>query len=525
MNFTILDYLEKTANKYPDKIAFSDVKNSVSWKNLVLNAKRLSTILSEYFAAGKAVPIMVEKSVTTVEYFFASLYSGCFYSYFDATFPDARLNSMIETLQVKYIVAERRFEKKLANLNITPIFVNDIEKELEKISVSSTEMTNADSTEMTVENYDDARRKNIIDTDAVYANFTSGSTGNPKAVVVSHRSVIDFITCFTELFGITEKDNIANQAPFDFDVSVKDIFTAVFTGATVHLVPKMFFSFPTKLLDFLVEREITTLIWAVSALCIVSTLDGFDYKIPSNLKKIMFSGEVMPVKQLEIWRKYVPDAEYINLYGPTEITCNCTYYRIPKGEMKFSSVPIGIPFPNERVFLLDENDNLVSANEAEKEGELCVSGTCVAIGYYNSSKTSEVFVQNPLQNVHYERIYRTGDLAKYGSDGLLYYIGRKDTQIKHMGHRIELGEIECSIAAHKNITRACCVFSDNKITAFYTGKETEKKEIITMLKTTLPVYMVPSDFTHIEEFPLTKNGKIDKRILIEKTHEAQEESK
>lgn len=499
MKFSILDYLEETAKKYPDKTAFADTKTSITWKELVLKARALSKILSAKFEAGTAIPIMIDKSVKTVEYFFAALYSGCFYSYFDATFPDSRIDSMIQTLQVKNIIADSRFEKKLSNLNIQALFVDDIEKQAEKNKAK----------------YNDSRRKEIIDTDAVYANFTSGSTGVPKAVIVSHRSVIDFISCFTELFEITANDNIANQAPFDFDVSVKDIFSAVFTGATVHLVPKLFFSFPTKLLDYLVEREITTLIWAVSALCIISTLNGFEYKIPSKINKILFSGEVMPCKQLEIWMKNIPEAQYINLYGPTEITCNCSYYKIPKGVFPPpEKLPIGIPFPNERILLLDENNKLVT--EPETEAELCVSGTCVALGYYNSIKTEEVFVQNPLQKAKFERIYRTGDLAKYGNDGLLYYVGRKDTQIKHMGHRIELGEIEGEITKHSNITRSCCVFTKNKISAFYTGKQTEKKDIVSMLKMTLPTYMIPGDFIYIDEFPLTKNGKIDKRKLIEK---------
>ncbi|WP_296030054.1 AMP-binding protein [uncultured Treponema sp.] len=499
MKFSILDYLEETAKKYPDKTAFADTKTSITWKELVLKARALSAILSAKFEAGTAIPIMIDKSVKTVEYFFAALYSGCFYSYFDATFPDSRLDSMIQTLQVKKIIADSRFEKKISNLNVQAFFVNDIEKQAKENKVK----------------YNDSRKKAIIDTDAVYANFTSGSTGMPKAVVVSHRSVIDFISCFTEIFNITANDNIANQAPFDFDVSVKDIFSAVFTGATVHLIPKLFFSFPTKLLDYLVEREITTLIWAVSALCIISTLNGFEYKIPKKINKILFSGEVMPCKQLEIWMKNIPEAQYTNLYGPTEITCNCSYYKIPKGVFPPpEKLPIGIPFPNERILLLDENNKLVT--EPETEAELCVSGTCVALGYYNSVKTEEVFVQNPLQKARFERIYRTGDLVKYGNDGLLYYVGRKDTQIKHMGHRIELDEIEGEVTKHSNITRACCVFADNKISAFYTGQQTEKKDIVSMLKMTLPTYMIPGDFIHIDEFPLTKNGKIDKRKLIEK---------
>ncbi len=497
MKYTILDYLESTASNFPDKTAFADVQTSVNWKDFVEKTKALSTVISKYFNTGFAVPVMIDKSVRTLECFFAALYAGCFYSYFDATFPDSRLNSMIETLEVKYIICDRKFEKKIAGLNVTPLFFDDLEKVID------------------TEEYIDDRRKGIIDTEPAYANFTSGSTGTPKAVVVSHRSVIDFITCFTELFDITEKDNIANQAPFDFDVSVKDIFSGVFTGATVHLVPKMFFSFPAKLIDYLVERDITTIIWAVSAMCILSTLNGFDYKVPSKLNKIMFSGEVMPCKQLKIWKKFIPNAKYVNLYGPTEITCNCTYYVLPAGTVP-DTIPIGIPFPNERIYLLDENNNLIT--EKDIAGELCVSGTCVAIGYYNSSKTEEVFVQNPCQKSRYERIYKTGDLAKFGNDGLLYYIGRKDTQIKHMGHRIELGEIEGAISKHDNITRACCIFADNRIKAFYTGKETEKKEIISMLRIILPAYMIPSDFIFINDFPLTKNGKIDKRILKEQNH-------
>ena len=498
MKYTVLDYLEETAAKYPDKIAFADTTAKITWSDFILNAKSKAAIISKYFEPGTAVPIMIEKSVKTLEYFFGALYAGCFYSYFDSTFPDTRLNSMIETLNVKYIIADNRFEKKLSNLNIQPLIYQNLE-------ASQTDV------------YSDIRRKSIIDTDAVYANFTSGSTGTPKAVVVSHRSVIDFICVFTEIFGIKEYDNIANQAPFDFDVSVKDIFSGIFTGATVHLVPKMFFSFPTKLLDYLEEREITILIWAVSALCIVSTLNGFDYKIPSKLRMIMFSGEVMPIKQLEIWKKYLPQTEFINLYGPTEITCNCSYYRIPKDadlSIYTKGIPMGIPFPNERILLIDDNNNLVTKTEVE--GEVCVSGTCVALGYYNNEKTAEVFIQNPFNKSTFERIYKTGDLAILGTDGNYYYLGRKDTQIKHMGHRIELGEIENAIEKHDNISRACCIFADNKITAFYSGKETDKKEIILILKKSLPAYMIPSDFIYIEALPITKNGKIDKRALLEK---------
>lgn len=498
MKTTVLDYLEDTAKKFNNKIAFSDINSSVTWEVFVTNSKKYSTVLSKYFESGKAIGFITDKNIQTLELFFGALYSGCFYTFIDSTFPKSRIESMISTLELQYVVIDRKYERVIKDIKINPIYTDDFENQIEE--------------------YNDFRRNNIIDTDLVYANFTSGSTGTPKAVAVNHRCVIDFISCFTETFDIEADENIANQAPFDFDVSIKDIFSAVFTGATVHLVPKMYFSMPAKLIDFLIEREITTIIWAVSAVCIISTLNGFTYKVPEKLRKIMFSGEVMPVKHLHIWQKYLPAAEYINLYGPTEITCNCTYYKIDKEIKESESIPIGIPFKNERIILISDDDELIT--EEDVVGELCVSGSCVASGYYNNSeKTASAFIQNPLQNSFFERIYRTGDLAKLGKDGLLYYVGRKDFQIKHMGHRIELGEIEGAINSIQGITRVCCIFSNNKITAFYTGEQKEKKEIVVFLKSAVPVYMIPSDFCYMDSFILTKNGKIDRKVLQEKIDE------
>ena len=167
----------------------------------------------------------------------------------------------------------------------------------------------------------------------------------------------------------------------------------------MQIIPKKMFSFPTTLLDYLEERKVTTLIWAVSALCIVTTLNGFEYKRPSAINKVIFSGEVMPIKHLNAWREQYPDSMFVNVYGPTEITCNCTYYIVDRNYELDETLPMGKAFPNERVFLLDEEDKLIEPTMQGKIGEICVTGTAVTLGYFNNwEKTNQAFVQNPLNN-------------------------------------------------------------------------------------------------------------------------------
>ena len=493
----VLEYLEQSISRCPEKTAFADLETAVTYRDLGGHVRSIGTALAKRVAPGTPVAVFLPKSVRAVEVFFGAVEAGCFYSMLDLKQPESRLLKILETLDTDVIVTSAEY-------------AGAAREEFQKEPLIYEELVAAEPDETLLGSI----RAQHIDTAPLYVNFTSGSTGTPKGVVVCHRSVIDFIDIFTELFGITGDDILGNQAPFDFDVSVKDIYSTIKTGATMQIIPPKFFSIPTDLLDFLADREVTTLIWAVSALTLVTRLHGFEYRIPEKVRRVIFSGEVMPVKHLNLWMEALPNAEFVNVYGPTEITCNCTYYIVDRHFENDESLPIGKPFPNERVFLLNEENALIT--EPGVEGELCVAGTALALGYYrNPEATAAAFTQNPLNEAYPELIYRTGDLAVYLEDGSLSYTGRKDFQIKHMGHRIELGEIEQAMNAVPEIGAACCLFMKNKIRGYYTGA-IEKKDLSAKLKKSLPDYMVPNVFVRLEEMPLNKNGKIDRKALAER---------
>lgn len=495
----VLEWLEADACALPKKTAFADEFRHLSYEQLMLHARRVGSFLAARAEACSPVACYLEKSTFAVCAMFGAVYARCCYCVIDVRQPAQRARAIADKLKPSLVLTdEGHYDEACDVFDGSGLEVVRVE-ELMDGPVDEPLLSK--------------RRASALDCDPLYINFTSGSTGTPKGVVVCHRSVIDFIQSFTSIFDISQQDVIANQAPFDFDVSVKDIYGSLSCGASVHMIPRDFFSIPTKLMDFLCEREVTVCTWAVSAMCFVSIMGGFEYRVPSSIAKVIFSGEVMPVKQLNIWRKHLPSAMFVNVYGPTEVTCNCTYHIIDEDYEDDAVIPMGIPFPNEKVFLLDADDRLVEGPGVE--GEICVAGSSLALGYYNDpEKTAEVFVQNPL-NTHYnELIYRTGDIGAYDEHGRFVYVSRKDHQIKHMGQRIELGEIDTAAQGVQGVSRACAIYDSRrkKILLFYTGS-CEKDTLVESLRERLPQYMVPNRTRQIDQMPLTKNGKIDRSAL------------
>lgn len=229
----------------------------------------------------------------------------------------------------------------------------------------------------------------------------------------------------------------------------------------------------------------------------------------------MFSGEVMPVKQLRLWQEALPEAKFVNLYGPSEITCNCTYFNIGRMYEDNEKIPIGKAFPGREVFLIDDNNSII--NERDKVGEICVTGESLSEGYYNNPKETEKrFIMYPLHNDEVVRCYRTGDLGYYGEDGGLYFSGRCDFQIKHMGHRIELEEIERAINRIDKVDKSVCLmdYKHNYLVAFYQGNAMTE-DIHRELKRSIPAYMIPRKLVQTEVFPLNKNGKTDRKYFMD----------
>lgn len=497
MTHSILDYLEATAARLPQKTAVKDKDKQYTYTSLEGNSRRIGSALALLTEARCPVGIFADKSADILCSFFGAVYAGCFYSVINPQLPETRIKSIYGVLRPAVIITTEADE-----LKATELFPDSV------ITTPSALMKSEPDERLL-----SLRRGELCDTDPLYLNFTSGSTGTPKGIAVCHRSVIDFIDCFCEIFDINENDIVANQAPFDFDVSVKDIYSCLKTGATLDIIERELFSAPKDLTDRLCDDNVTVMIWAVSALCLISTFHCLDYRTPETVKKILFSGEVMPYKHLKSWREHLPDAMFVNLYGPTEITCNCTYHILQSDRDYSAGIPIGKHFPNEDVFLLDENNKKVT--DPGISGEICVRGSALALGYYgNPEQNAAHFTQNPL-NPHYpELIYRTGDLAKLNENGEFVFAGRKDFQIKHMGHRIELEEVQRAMESIDGVSRCCCIFDavKSRLKGFYVGT-IDKKELHLRMEKILPIFMIPGMLRQVEQMPLTKNGKIDRKAL------------
>ncbi|EAJ2631679.1 amino acid adenylation domain-containing protein [Campylobacter coli] len=501
MTTHIYNFLEKSLIKFSEKTAFVEPfakeRKEITYKDFDLFSKKLASEILKTLKNDNPtqVPVLIilPKGIDCLISFFGVALSGNFYTLLDEKSPKERVEKVIEVLKPKLFITSKDLN---FNLDLPTLYTQDFES----FNIDESLIKHA--------------KEKHIDTNLLYVFFTSGSTGIPKGVSIAHRSVIDYAFHFCEAFEVDENEIIANQAPLYVDASLPDILATIKPSATLHLIPNHLFAFPNKILDYLEQEKITMIFWKPTVLIyFIKDQDNLKNYPLKNLNKILIGGEIMPIKQLNIWRKHLPNALFANCYGPTEITDVCCYYILDREFSENEILPIGKAYKNTELLVFDENMNFISPKQIGVKGELFVRGTSLSLGYYNDKeKSKQAFIQNPLHDNYLDLLYKTGDIVSYNEFGELLCYGRNDNRIKFMGHRIELGEIESVINSHSKIILCACIFKE-KIICFY--ESDEELDFKAFLKDKLPSYMIPKNFIKIEKFKLNQNGKIDRKVLKE----------
>lgn len=493
---SVLCWLNAAAEKYSDKTAFSDINSKITFSQFNKYTKSIGTFLAGKITPGSPVTVMTARHIYTPACYLGVVRAGCFYAPIDATMPVSRLNQIIGVIKSEYMIVDREHLSVAQGLDYSgELFVLE--------DIMETAPDDCLLSEATAKLTEDA---------PLYVVFTSGSTGVPKGVITSHHSLMCYINAVSGVLSLTDEDILGSQSPLDYIAAVRDIYLPLKTGASTVIIPKNEFAMPQQLFETLNEYRVTTLCWSVAGIELPAKLGAFDLIKPEYLKKVIFSGSVMPCKYLKIWQQNLPGVTFINQYGPTEATASCTYYAVKEQVEDDTVLPIGVPYENYRIILLNEDG---TETEPGKTGEICISGPILALGYYGDrERTEQSFVQNPLNKNYRELIYKTGDLGSFREDGILEFHGRKDRQIKHMGHRIELGEIEETAKQLEKITECCALYNKPKeqLYLFYTGG-IASKEIVLHFRKNLPGFMVPRKLIQLESMPHLPNGKTDMKTL------------
>jgi len=517
-NYLLQNYLDDGRRTHPEKLALVDDQRSITYEQLQRDADRIAHCLrSNGVRRQDRVVICMKRSAQVVLAIMGVLKADAIYVPMDAKAPVERLLKVIKDCRPTAMICDEaalpvmdRVKSQMPTVRRLIVFGVRTEATGEIPRVSWEDAVPGPVRPPVYSN---------IDADAAYILYTSGSTGSPKGVTISHLNVISYIDWATEYFAIREEDRILSTAPFHFDMSTFDIYTALKAGATLCIAPERLLLFPNKLLD-LIEKEGVTLWKGVSSLLMYLSSTGSlkEGRIPS-LEKILFGGEVLATKHLMNWMQHYPSKRFYNVYGPTEATGISACYPVVKlPEAANEPIPIGKACSNTEIFVLTEENRLA---EVGVTGELCIRGSGLSLGYWDDEeKTARAFVRNPLGCTQTDRIYRTGDLGRLREDGVFEYLGRKDFQIKYMGYRIELFEIEQAILAQDNIHQAAVVLCDSnqsevpELVAFIAGPGLLDLDLITEeLGRVVPSYMVPKRIIPMPEIPLTDRGKTDRIAL------------
>jgi len=504
MQINVLEYFERGAAVHcREKIAVKQQDGEFTFEQIERFAKNCAAlILKRGSTFGRSIPVFLPKSGQNIIADLGVLYSANAYANLDIKSPPQRLKGMLQNLNAEIIVTSKALKPALIELGMAEESLLTIEDAMVPEGL-----------------YDNAgllkRLESVIDSDPYCIIHTSGSTGIPKGVALNHRSTIDFVDWAFDRLGLDGSEIMGSLAPIYFDAYTLEFCTMLAKGATWVVVPDQLAMFPAKLVEFVAAQPINFIFWVPTIMVNIANLDLLAKFKLDRVTKVFFIGEVFPTKHLNYWRRHLPGAMFVNLYGPIEITVACTYFIVDREMGDDEKLPVGFPCRNTQILILNDKNQLAQVNEP---GEICVRGSSLALGYWNNpERTAKGFVQNPL-NPHYpDLMYRTGDLGHWSERGEIMFLGRRDFQIKHLGYRIELGEIEHAVLQLDGIRNCCVVYNQNKkeITLFYEcDKQLAPGFIRERLLESLPKYMLPTVFNQMELMPRNPNGKIDRQKLV-----------
>ena len=525
MGFLLHQLLTESAKRNPNGIAVDGGESKLTYSELdVLSNQIAHQLRADGVCNGDRVGVFLPKSPQTVAALLGILKAGAAYVPVDPHSPSSRAAYVLGNCSVRALITNSSQLRKLAPdlsaaSEIQSILLTD---EPTDVPVVASLAGSSPVSFAKIAATRPAANPGIalIENDLAYILYTSGSTGQPKGVMISHLNSLTFVNWAHEEYQIKQQDRVSSHAPFHFDLSILDLFCTLKAGGTICLVPGDVAAFPVRLAQWISEKGITVWYSVPSALIQLVEHGHLERHNYDGLRWVLFAGEVFPIKYLRRLVQQIPQAAYSNLYGPTE-TNVCTYYHVQSSDVapdRTEPVPIGKACANTEVFALDEQGRVVPPGQ---EGELYVRCSTVMKGYWGRpDSTAATVLPNPLNRAYADVMYRTGDIVKLMPSGDYQYVGRRDKMVKSRGYRIELGEIETALYAHAGVKEAAVVaVPDERIGARLIGYVVPgegaltQSELMKFCSERVPRYMVPERIELCGKLPKTSTGKIDKTTL------------